>query len=120
MSKPIPLYDETAAIACTITDGEIPGRIEVVERLRGAAVTVARTEVGLLLVFPDNDAIRADLSEFVVDEKRCCQFWGFELVEKPDGVGLRWEGPPQVSSLLDQLYDYFTGAVPISSIQGLL
>lgn len=120
MPKSIPLYDETAAIACTITDGEIPGRIEVVERLRGAATTVERTAVGMLLFFPDSEATRADLSEFVVDEKRCCQFWGFGFVDKTNGVALRWEGPPRVSSLLDKLYDYFTGTAPISSIHGLL
>lgn len=120
MPKQIPLYDETASIACTITGAEVPGRIELVERLREVATAVQRTEDGLVLQFPDTEAIRTDLSQFVVDEKRCCEFWGFDVVERDGGLALRWEGPPEVLSLLDQLHDYFTGTAPIWSLQGLL
>ena len=44
---PIPIYDATAPIACTIGTDEIPGRIALVERLRANVQSVERTADGL-------------------------------------------------------------------------
>lgn len=41
--KLIPIYDATAAIACTITNTEIPERIALIERMRTAMTTIDRT-----------------------------------------------------------------------------
>jgi hypothetical protein len=76
--KLIPIYDATAAIASTITNTEIPERIALIERMRTAMTTIDRTPTGLLLHFPNQPDVRADLGAFAVDEKRCCQFWGFD------------------------------------------
>ena len=73
----IPIYDATAPIACTIGTDEIPDRIELVERIRAKLTTVERTPDGLLLHLPATPSNRADLERFAIDEKRCCQFWGF-------------------------------------------
>ena len=116
----IPIYDETATIACTITNAEIPERITLIERMRTALTTIDRTPTGLLLRFPDQPDIRADLDAFMVGEKRCCQFWGFAIVEARYGVGLRWDGPPSVDGLLDQLQTYFSSDAPTSILDGLL
>ena len=118
--KLIPIYDDTAPIACTISDVEIPERLELIERMRDALTTIARTADGLLLQFPDRADIRADLATFVVDEKRCCQFWGFEIVAQRNGVALRWDGPPAANELLDTLHTYFTSDDPVSILDGLL
>ena len=118
--KLIPIYDETAAIACTITNAEIPDRIELIERMRASMTTIDRTATGLLLHFPDEPDVRTELESFAVDEKRCCQFWGFDIVEEPDGVALRWDGPPAVDGLLNQLHTFFSSDAPTSMLEGLL
>lgn len=118
--KLIPIYDDTAPVACTIGDAEIPERIALIERMRAAMTALDRTPTGLLLHFPDDDAVRADLATFAVDEKRCCQFWGFAITEEPSGVALRWDGPPAVDDLLDQLETFFTTDAPLAALDGLL
>jgi hypothetical protein len=118
--KLIPIYDDTAAVACTITNAEIPERLALLERMRAAMTALDRTTTGLLLHFPGGPDVRADLATFVVDEKRCCQFWGFELAEEPGGFALRWDGPPAVDALLDQLEMFLTTDAPISALEGML
>jgi hypothetical protein len=116
----IPIYDATAPIACTISNAEIPERVELIERMRTAMTALERTPTGLLLHFPDSDAVRADLATFTVDEKRCCQFWGFDVTDEPSGVALRWDGPPAVDDFLDQIETFLTTDAPISLLDGLL
>ncbi len=118
--KLIPIYDDTAPIACTITDAEIPERIELIERMRAAMISIDRTPTGLVLHFPDRPAVRADLATFAVDEKRCCQFWGFDIIDETDGVALRWDAPPTADELVGQLQTFFTTDAPISVLDGLL
>jgi hypothetical protein len=122
MSEPnlIPIYDETAPIACTITNAEIPERVALIERMRDALATIERTPTGLLLHFPDDAAVQDDLAAFAVDEKRCCQFWGFAVVDEARGVALRWDGPPAVDHLLDRLERYFNGDASVAILDGLL
>jgi hypothetical protein len=117
---PIPIYDETAPIACTITSSEIPERIEVIERMRAAMASLERTPTGLRLHFADAPAVRADLEAFALDEKRCCQFWGFAIEDEPGGVALRWDGPPAVDHLLDRLQTFFETDGPLDLLDGLL
>jgi hypothetical protein len=115
----IPIYDETATIACTIANAEIPERIELIERMRAAMTTIDRTPTGLLLQFPDRPDVRADLDAFAIDEKRCCQFWGFEIEDAPAGIGLRWDGPPAVDGLLNRLQEFFSSDGPVAMLEGL-
>jgi hypothetical protein len=117
---PIPIYDDTAPIACTITNTEVPERVDIVERMRSAVTAIERTPTGLLLRFPDTPDVRTDLATFVVDEKRCCQFWGFDVIDSVDSVALRWDGPPAVDRLLDELQTFFTSDAPVSTLEGLL
>src|SRR4051794_29467501 len=100
--KLIPIYDETAPIACTISSDEIPARVELLERMRDNLHELERTEHGLLLHFPADDDIEADLHRFAVDEKRCCEFWGFE-VSRADDLTLRWDAPPTAADLITRL-----------------
>lgn len=116
----IPLYDATAPIACTISNAEIPERVALIERMRDAMTRIERTSTGLMLHFPDNATVEGYLRTFAVDEKRCCQFWGFDVIEHADALALRWDGPPAVDELLDRLQAFFTSDDPISTLDGLL
>lgn len=116
----IPIYDDTAPIACTIGSEEIPERLELIERMRTAMTAIERTSTGLLLQFPDAPDVAADLEAFAVDEKRCCQFWGFDVIRGDDRLALRWDGPPAVDDLLDRFEAFFTSTDPTSTLAGLL
>ena len=118
--KPIPIYDATAPITCTIGGDEVVGRIELVERMRNNLDRIERADHGLLLHFPPGADLEADLRRFAVDEKRCCQFWGFAIEATSDDLTLRWDGPPAAGDLLDQLLAYFEGDAPLTLISGLL
>ena len=116
----IPIYDATAPMACTVAADEIPGRIELVERIRTNLSSIERTPDGLLLHVPPTPPNRGDLPRFAIDEKRCCQFWGFAVVLGDDQHTLRWGGPPAAHQLLDRLHRYFTGNEALTDIAGVL
>ena len=110
--KAIPIYDATVPIACTANAEELPVRLEVIERLHSAGPRVERTEHGIRLHFPDRPDVASELGAFVVDEKACCQFWGFALTTGDGELVLQWDGPPPVDELMDRLHAYFTGDDP--------
>ena len=118
--KQIPIYDATAPVVCTIGSAEIPERIELIERMRQRLHRIERTEHGLVLHYVPAPDVEADLRRFVVDEKRCCQFWGFAVAVAADDLTLRWDGPPNAGDLLDQLLAYFEGDGSLTDIVGLL
>lgn len=108
------------AIACTIEEAEVPERIVLIERMRGAMTTLVRTPNGLLINFTPEPSVEADVRRFALDEKRCCQFWGFEVAADPETLMLRWEGPPDAQSMLDRLADFLQGVDPASTLSALL
>ena len=118
--KRIPIFDATAPIACTLTTDEIPGRVALIDRMRDDLEQLVRTDDGLLLRFPVRPDLRADLERFTVDEKRCCEFWGFEVTETGGHVTLRWDGPPAAAPILDRLAAFFEGDAPALDLAGLL
>ncbi len=116
----IPIYDATAPVVCTASSDEIPMRIEQVERMRSSLDTIERTAAGVLLHFPNRPDIDDELRRFTVDEKACCQFWGFEVSTTDDRLTLRWDAPPDLKDYMDQLFDFFEGDDPLSAASGLL
>lgn len=118
--NPIPIYDATAAIVCTAGRDELPARVEVIERLRTHLDRVERSEHGLVLHFPNRPEVADDLAQFSIDEKACCQFWGFATEATDEAITFRWDGPPAVDDLLDQLLDFFQGDEPLTALDGLL
>lgn len=108
----IPIYDATAPVSCSAGPGELADRIDTIERLHASVHRVERTEHGLLLHFPNRPDVEAEVRRFAVDEKGCCQFWGFAIETAPGTLALRWDGPPGVDELLDRLLDYFDGHDP--------
>lgn len=118
--KTIPIYDATAAIACTAGSDEIADRIEQIERLRSHLTRLERTEHGLLLHLPNRPDIDAEVRAFAVAEKGCCAFWGFAVSSADAGLTLRWDGPPEVSELFDRLVELLTSDQPVTALDGLL
>ena len=118
--KPIPIYDATAAIACTIDSDQIRGRIGLVERMRANLQRLEHTDHGLVLHFRRRPDIDADVRRFAVDEKRCCQFWGFAVETIDDELTLRWDAPPGARDLLSAIAAQLEGDEPITTIGGLL
>ena len=118
--KPIPLYDATAPITCTINPDEIAGRIEVIERMRTNLQRLDRTDHGLVLHFPNRPDLTSDVHRFAIDEKRCCQFWGFAVDSTENEVTLRWDAPPDARELLATIAAYLEGDEPVTAISGLL
>ena len=115
----IPIYDATAPVACTADSSEFPVRLEQIDRLVAFGPTVERSPHGLLLHFPDRPEVGAEVEDFTVAEKGCCNFWGFDVSTADGRTTLRWDGPPEVAELLDQLAGVFEGAVPVSRLEGL-
>ena len=118
--KRIPIYDATAAVTCTIGTEEVADRLALVERLRRAVARVERTEHGMLLHFSNRPAVEADVRRFAVDEKRCCQFWGFAVGVVADELTLQWDAPPDAGELIERLYAYFTGDGSLMAVTALL
>jgi hypothetical protein len=116
----IPIYDATAPVTCTIGSDEFPERIELVERMRQNLERLERTPHGLLLHFADRPDLHGDLSRFAVDEKRCCQFWGFAVDNTDGDLTLRWDAPPAADDLIARIGAYFDGDEPLTSISALL
>ncbi len=120
MKKVIPLYDATAPIACSIDPGEVAERIEVVERMRSNLTGLERTEHGMLLTFPKRPDVDADLQKFAVDEKRCCQFFGFAITDEDAALRLQWDAPPDAQEIVDHLERFFKGDESAKFLEGWL
>jgi hypothetical protein len=110
-----PLLDATKPIACTIDAADIPRHVELIERIRINLGSIERTQRGVVVRLPATPDNAADLRQFAREEKRCCEFWGFE-VDEHGGLALRWDGPPQTAAFMDQLVDYFEGRAPIGTL----
>jgi hypothetical protein len=120
MRRLLPLHDDTAAIACTASPDELPVRLEAIARLRTHLDRVERTEHGLLLHLPNRPEVADDLARFTVDEKACCQFWGFAIDVGDDTITFRWDGPRSVDHVLDRLLDFFRSDAPLTALDGVL
>lgn len=111
--------DHGAPIACTAGATDLAGRRAQLEGLRVRLRSAGRSETGLVLRFPPDAAVRSAVERFVADEAACCRFWGFE-VAVGDDLALRWDGPPQVQPLLDELLHHLRSDQPFPPLDGLL
>jgi hypothetical protein len=81
---------------------------------------VTRIDHGLVLHFPSRPDLAADVRRFAIDEKRCCQFWGFAIESTDYELTLRWDAPPDARELLATIAAYLEGDEPVTAISGLL
>ncbi len=118
--KTIPIYDASAPIACTAGSSEIAARIKQIERMRTSLQGIERTEHGVLMRFPNRRDVEADVRQFTIAEKACCQFWGFDITLTAAEIRLRWDAPPALDDAMDRLLERFRGDEPITASGGLL
>lgn len=117
--KRIPI-DVTAPIACTASQTDIATRIDQITLVRDRLRSIDRTGEGLLLHFDPAPDLEAHLEQFVVDEKGCCQFWGFAVTATDSDLSLSWDGPLDAQPFLDELHRYFESDEPLTAFSGLL
>lgn len=113
----LPLHDDTKPVVCTIEVTDLPDHAALLGRLRATATGIERTPHGVLLWFPPSPDVAAEVRRFATQEKRCCQFWGFEVLDG-DKLGLRWDGPSSTAEFMDRLVGYFEGREPIDALFG--
>ena len=116
--NPIPIYDASAAVACTIDANEIPERIERIEWMRAnlrAASSARPTECCCTSLARRPGGSRPAARR----REACCQFRGFAVDVDDRELTLRWDGPPATRDVLDRLHAYFIGTEPMT-ISGLL
>jgi hypothetical protein len=55
------------------------GRVPEVRRMLDKATDRHITDDGVIVEFPDDDAIARTVLEFVLAERRCCPFFSYEI-----------------------------------------
>ncbi len=92
---------DDSAIACSLTDGELDGRIEEWQRLAGSATERMTIEAGVQLTFAAID--RRALADLIEREHECCPFLSFTTRLTPTGTALEITGPADAAELLAAL-----------------
>jgi hypothetical protein len=114
----IPIYDDTVPLACTASSDELRIRIDQIERLRSHLTRLERTTDGILLHLPNQPDIAAEVASFTIEEKACCAFWGFAVTATDDEITLRWDGPPAVQDLFEELVAFVESDQPLTDFSG--
>ncbi len=112
------IHDETKPIVCTLQATELPDRLALLEQLRQQADEIERTPHGVLIWFSSEGPFSAaDVRRFTDQEQGCCQFWGFEVLDG-DRLGLRWDGPADMSGFMNRLVTYLHGDGQVGALFG--
>jgi hypothetical protein len=98
--------DAELALVCVLGPLDRATRLTIVRDVLGRATGWAEQEDGVLLNFPDGEAIVRTLLEFVLTERRCCPHFTYELGFVPDhqGVTLRMRASGAYLTSLTALY----------------
>jgi hypothetical protein len=76
-------------IACNLTGADQQLREAAVKGLFGGCERVEELADGYAFIFPGDDRWAADLFKFVLEERKCCPFFTFDLVFEPQGNAIR-------------------------------
>ena len=94
-------------IACSLTAPELQARrVEVLHKVRAAALEVKELDDGFAYHFPSNDSLLADLLTLIQLEHQCCPFLRINLILEP-GTGPLWlelTGPPGTKEFLASIF----------------
>lgn len=105
------MIDPTATthipIACSLTDPQLAARTAALERdIFAAALEHVEIADGYAFRFPQDEEWLPELAAFIVEERRCCPFFTFELVQAPASgpVWLRLRGPDGVKPFIESQF----------------
>ena len=94
---------EQSPIACSLSDVQLrERRDDLAHGLLARCEKVAELADGYEFAFAGEEETAAQIMEFILEERRCCPFFGFELVIKPDNgpIILRLRGRDGVKDFL--------------------
>jgi len=101
-SKPAAVQDDVA-IACTLAAPMMRGRLDDWQELLGFVERREAIDAGVRLSFGPAVPL-ARLTELVVAEQECCQFFGFAITVDRRGVALEVQAPETAQSIVTTLF----------------
>jgi hypothetical protein len=96
-----------APLACTLSWGELAQRREeVMQVLFPRALETLELDQGFEFIFPAEDTLISQLTEFIVFERNCCRFLSFELVFQPEQgpLHLRILSKPEAKPIIREMF----------------
>ncbi len=98
MSEPT----NSSEFACSLTGDEFRKRRAMARKfLVPHIIKTEKLASGLRLTFPDTDALRSRVDNFVSLERQCCGFLAFAVTPPGEGLSLTIEGPSEALPTLE-------------------
>lgn len=89
-------------IYCSLTSDEFRQRRSMARKaLLPHLVEARRLECGLRLVFPESDALRSKVEEFIALERQCCATLTFAASPPEEGLIVTIQGPPEAAATIE-------------------
>jgi len=95
-------------IACSLTAPELQARrIEVLQKVRAAALEVKEMDDGFAYRFPNGESLITDLATLIQLEHQCCPFLRIVLIVEPGSgpVWLELTGPSGTREFLKSVFE---------------
>ena len=103
MTTNAPLHD--APIACSLSAADYRARIAGLSALSARALRSREPiDGGERLLFDDGDGVADALRAAVAAEAACCSFLSMTLARREDALVLEVAGPPEVRTLIAELF----------------
>ena len=97
---------DAPGIYCSLTGDEFRERRSMARKALLPDLVEARSlACGLRLVFPESDALRLKVEEFVGLERQCCATLTFVVSPPEEGLIVTIEGPPEAAATIELFAD---------------
>lgn len=110
-TPPTGAVPDAIPMACTLGANDMRLRLARIRELSKRALRSHTLQDRVLQLHFAPEA-SAEMRALVEDERQCCAFLTFDLVERPDGVHLRITAPEQAGDFGPLLFSHFTLQVP--------
>lgn len=92
----------TTEVACSLTDEELRERRILARNSLVPHITgVTKLDLGLRVTFPNTEALRLSVENFISLERRCCGFLNFTVASPEDELILTIDGPPESRATIE-------------------
>jgi hypothetical protein len=98
----VPNAASAPPLACTLPQGQRAGRSADLESLVQRCTEMRELPDGFAFRFPNDPLLAGQVLEFVLQERRCCPFFEFEIAFEPGDAPFRLEvrGPDGVKEFV--------------------